>query len=82
MTDAVEFYIPLGNLVDFEKERARILKEIENVNFMISRSENLLNNAGFMAKAPQKLIEEETAKAQINKDLKTKLLNQLENLNA
>lgn len=82
VTDAVEFYIPLGNLVDFEKERARILKEIENVNFMISRSENLLNNAGFMAKAPQKLIEEETAKAQINKDLKAKLLKQLENLNA
>ena len=82
VTDAVEFYIPLGNLVDFEKERARILKEIENVNFMISRSENLLNNAGFMAKAPQKLIEEETAKAQINKDIKVKLLKQLENLNA
>ena len=82
VTDAVEFYIPLGNLVDFEKERARILKEIDNANFLIARSENLLNNAGFMAKAPQKLIEEETAKAQINKDLKAKLLKQLENLNA
>ena len=80
VTDAVEFYIPLGNLVDFEKEKARISKEIDDLTKQIERSENLLNNQGFISKAPKSLIEESKEKLASKKATKEKLLEQLKNL--
>jgi valyl-tRNA synthetase len=62
VTQIAEIYIPLGELVDFEKEVARISKEIEKVNGEIKRSQGMLNNASFVAKAPPKLIENEKEK--------------------
>ncbi|MDY4560115.1 MAG: valine--tRNA ligase [Peptostreptococcus porci] len=60
--DGVELFIPLDELVDFEKERERLSKEKEKAISEIKRVEGKLNNPGFMGKAPEKLIEEEKAK--------------------
>ncbi|SFE71421.1 valine--tRNA ligase [Peptostreptococcus sp. D1] len=60
--DGVEIFIPLDELVDFEKERERLSKEKEKAISEIKRVEGKLNNPGFMGKAPEKLIEEEKAK--------------------
>ena len=79
-TSGVEFYIPLGSLLDFDKEIARLNKEIEKVKEDISRHENLLGNAGFIAKAPASLVESEKAKLSASKDLLSKLSNQINNL--
>lgn len=56
-------------MVDETAEKERIEKEIARLNSEIERSERLLNNAGFVAKAPAKLIEEEKSKLEKNKAL-------------
>ena len=61
--------LPLNSMVDETAEKERIEKEILRLNAEIERSERLLNNAGFVAKAPAKLIEEEKAKLEKNKAL-------------
>ena len=80
VTSNAELFIPLGELVDLDKEQARLSKEIAKVEGEIKRSEGMLNNAGFIAKAPAALIEKEKAKLQDNKNLVEKLKAQLEDL--
>ena len=65
--------LPLNSMVDSSAEKERLLKEIEKLNFEIERSEKLLNNPGFISKAPSSLIENEKEKLQKNKALKIDL---------
>lgn len=60
--DGVELFIPLDELVDFEKEKERLNKERDKALAEIKRVEGKLNNPGFVNKAPAKLVEEEKAK--------------------
>ena len=62
VTDAGELFIPLGDLVDFEKEIARLNKELENLNKETERIRGKLNNPGFVAKAPAQLVQGERDK--------------------
>ena len=66
VTEAATIYIPLGDLVDFVKEIARLQKEIDNLQKEIARAEGKLNNQGFIAKAPAALVEQEKAKLALN----------------
>ena len=65
--------IPLDSMVDSKAEKERIEKEIARLNSEIERSEKLLSNAGFVAKAPASLIEAEKEKLAKNKALKAEL---------
>ena len=56
ITEAARIYIPLNELVDFEAEKARLNKELEAVKKDLEFVENKLNNPGFMAKAPEKVV--------------------------
>lgn len=71
-------YIPMGELVDNEKEIERINKELKAVEFEINRSEKMLSNAGFMAKAPEALVQAERDKLAKNKALYQKLKQDLQ----
>ncbi|MCI5751380.1 MAG: valine--tRNA ligase [Oscillospiraceae bacterium] len=62
VTDSARIFIPLDDLVDREKELARLEKEKKAVQKDIDFSSNKLNNQGFMAKAPAAQIENEKAK--------------------
>jgi valyl-tRNA synthetase len=62
VTAAGELFIPLGDLVDFEKEIARLTKELENLQKEMNRSRGMLNNQGFLAKAPAQLVQAEKDK--------------------
>jgi valyl-tRNA synthetase len=62
VTAAAEIFIPLGELVDIDKERARIGKALAQTRQEIARGEAKLANEGFLSKAPAGLIEEERAK--------------------
>ncbi len=62
VTAAGELFIPLGDLVDFDKEIARLTKELENIGKEMNRSRGMLNNAGFIAKAPAQLVQQEKDK--------------------
>lgn len=73
-------FIPMGELVDIEKERARLEGELEKVMCEIRRADGKLNNQGFIGKAPKKLVEEERAKLNKFIDMREKLLNQIKNL--
>ncbi|MBR6186636.1 MAG: class I tRNA ligase family protein, partial [Clostridia bacterium] len=66
---AGEFFIPLGELVDFEKERARLGKEKQNLLNEIARAEGKLNNPGFVSKAPASLVAAEKEKLEKNRQM-------------
>lgn len=55
-------FIPLAELVDFEKEIERLNKEKDKLQSEVDRVVKKLSNEGFVAKAPAKLIEEEKSK--------------------
>ena len=62
VTDSARIFIPLDQLVDKEKELARLDKEKKAVQKDIDFSQSKLNNQGFLAKAPQQQVEAEKAK--------------------
>ncbi len=53
VTDSAKIFIPLNELVDFEAEKKRLQKELDTAMKDLQFVENKLNNAGFMAKAPE-----------------------------
>ena len=57
ITESAKIFIPLNELVDFEAEKARLLKELDAAKKDLEFVENKLNNAGFMAKAPEKVVQ-------------------------
>jgi valyl-tRNA synthetase len=61
-TSGITVYLPLAGLVDLDAERARLQKEIDNLTKQMDRSQALLANQGFVAKAPAEVIERERAK--------------------
>lgn len=56
VTEDAKIYIPMGELVDFEAERARLIKELEAVRKDLDFVNNKLKNPGFIAKAPEHVI--------------------------
>ena len=59
---SIELYLPLAGLLDLDKERARLQKELEKAEKEIARVDNKLANQGFVAKAPANVIEKEKEK--------------------
>ncbi|PCK70741.1 valyl-tRNA synthetase-like protein [Paenibacillus larvae subsp. larvae B-3650] len=57
-----ELFLPLAGLIDIAQEIARLEKELQTLHGEVARIEKKLANEGFMAKAPEKVIEEEKAK--------------------
>ena len=62
VTDSATVYIPLADMVDLEKEKARLQKEREKTVSEIERVEKKLANEGFVSKAPAQVIEAEREK--------------------
>lgn len=77
ISNGIKVFIPVGELVDSEKEIERINKEIETLKFEISRSEKMLANKGFVDKAPVSLVENEKRKLCANKEKLEKLLSEI-----
>ncbi len=75
--DSAEIYMPLGELVDLAVEKARVEKEIAKLKGEIARGQGMLNNAGFIAKAPEKLVIAEKEKLANNQELLEKLQRKL-----
>ena len=66
-TDA-KIYIPLGELVDFEKEIARLNKEKKKVLKDLEFIDKKLNNENFVAKAPKAVVDGQREAAQKLRD--------------
>ncbi len=78
--DGAEIYIPLGELVDYEKELARLKAELEKTENEIQRAESKLSNQGFLAKAPKALIDGEKAKLTKFTEIKEKIIKSIEEI--
>ena len=62
VTHAARIFIPLAELVDFEKELARIAKEKENCLKQIAMFEGKLSNEIFVSRAPEKVVNDQREK--------------------
>ena len=77
---SAEIRIPLGELVDMQKEIARLQKEKENLQNEITRAQAKLNNTGFVTKAPAQLVEKEKEKITVNQGMLENLQNRINEL--
>ena len=80
ITDSAKIYIPLGDLVDFEKEKERLEKEKAKALSEIERIEKKLSNQGFVAKAPQAVVDGEKAKLESHREVLSGIEKALEKL--
>ncbi len=81
VVEGARAFIPTGDLVDKEKETARLNKELAAVEKDIQIISGKLNNQGFMAKAPQAVVDQEKAKLENALGKKEKILESLAALN-
>ncbi len=81
VVEGARAFIPTGDLVDKDKETARLNKELAAVEKDIQIISGKLNNAGFMAKAPQAVVDQEKVKLANAMDKKEKILESLAALN-
>jgi valyl-tRNA synthetase len=51
--------LPLGDVIDLDKERTRLAKELKKAEDEIAKFDAKLGNAAFVAKAPEEVIEEQ-----------------------
>ena len=70
-------YIPLSEMVDREKEIARLTEESKKMDKEIARASGMLNNPNFVGKAPAAKVEEEKAKLAKYQAMKEELIAQL-----
>ncbi|MDY2928275.1 class I tRNA ligase family protein, partial [Anaerococcus sp.] len=70
----------LDELVDYEKERARLKDEIKRLEAEIKRASGKLSNKGFVEKAPEKVVNEEREKLAGYEDLLEKTKASLEEI--
>ena len=73
VTDNARMFMPMAELVDLEKERARIDKELQNAQKMLQAQIGKLSNQNFVTRAPEAVVNAEREK-------KTKLEALIENL--
>jgi valyl-tRNA synthetase len=73
--------LPLGDVIDFGKERARLQKEIKKADDEIARFDAKLANEKFVAKAPQDVVEEQKEKREDALATKVRLNEALNRLN-
>ena len=64
ITDSATVFLPLSDIVDTQKELARLEGEQKRLIGEIERLEKKLSNEGFVAKAPAAVVEGEKAKLQ------------------
>jgi len=76
----VEVYLPLAGMVDLERERERLAREMEWVEGEIARAEELLADEEFLAKAPPQVVEKEREKLAGYREKWDKLRERLESL--
>lgn len=76
-TDSARIFIPLEDLIDLEKEKARLNKEKENCEKELMRLKGKLSNQGFLSKAPEAVVQAEREKEEKAKQRLEKILESL-----
>jgi valyl-tRNA synthetase len=69
VTEEAKLYMPLAELVDLEKERERIQKELKKAQEDLTKTEAKLQNESFTAKAPANVVAAERERVEKTKAL-------------
>ena len=77
VTHMAKVYLPLAELVDIEKEKARLTKDLGKKQGELKGLESKLSNPGFVAKAPEAVVAAERERAEKLKELIAKIEEQL-----
>ena len=77
VTHMAKVYLPLAELVDIEKEKARLTKDLGKKQGELKGLEGKLSNPGFLAKAPENVVAAEQERAEKLKTLIAKIEEQL-----
>ena len=80
VSEGAQIYIPQNELVDKEKEIARLKAEEKRLINEIKRVESKLSNEGFIKKAPPEVVAQEREKGEKYRDMLNKVMDGLENL--
>ncbi len=78
--DKAEAFLPLKDLIDYDKEIERMEKEKEKLELELKRVKGKLSNQGFISKAPEAVVNGEKEKMAKYEDMMDKVLESLENL--
>ena len=82
VTQACQVLMPMADLVDLDKERERLEKELENAENMVKRTQAKLQNESFVSRAPQNVVDAEKEKLQKYGELAEKLRASIQALQA
>ena len=80
VTAAAEIYIPLGDLIDYDKEIERLQKEKASLEKEIARSKGMLGNPGFVSRAPEAVVSQERERLAVNEEKLAKILSNIQAL--
>ena len=80
VTHVAQMFIPLGELVDLEKEKARVEKELKKNSAELEKLNAKLANPGFVNKAPAHVVEAERERSVKLSELVSKLTEQLKSM--
>lgn len=78
--DKCEIFIPLKDLIDYNKEIKRLEKEKEKLELELKRVRGKLSNEGFVNKAPENVVAGEREKEKKYTDMMGKVIERLESL--
>ena len=73
-----EVVIPLASMIDPDVEKARLQKELEEVQTNVERLTVRLNDPAFTSKAPPPVVQKERARLAASQDKLQRLKQQLE----
>jgi valyl-tRNA synthetase len=80
VVDEATVVLPLADVIDLDQERARLSKEIDKLTGEITKIDQKLNNANFVSRAPEEVIEEQRDRRTTAEAAKQKLLEALARL--
>ena len=78
--DKAEIFLPLSDLIDFEKEIERLEGEKKKLEGELKRVKGKLSNEGFISKAPANVVEEEKEKMKKYQEMMDKVVERLAEL--
>ena len=80
VVSGAEIYVPLEGIIDVDKERARLKKELDKLSGFLERTGKKLQNDAFLAQAPPEVVAAEKAKQDDYQSRVDKLTQSLEQL--
>ncbi|NBI05421.1 valine--tRNA ligase [Senegalia massiliensis] len=80
VVEGAEIFLPLEELVDFDKEIERLEKEKSRLENEIKRVNGKLSNKGFVEKAPESIVNQEREKKQKYEGMLDKVVERLNNI--